>query len=113
MKKISFFVVMALALLVAFSLTAPAQEQTMSWKGWISDSRCGVKGMSADHKDCAQKCVKEMGAKFVFIPSDTKEVIPIHNQDAVKDTDPGHEVTVMGHMTEDKSVHIDKIEAVT
>jgi len=113
MKKISFFVVMAMALLVAFSLTAPGQEKTMSWKGWISDSHCGAKGMSADHKDCAQKCVKEMGAKFVFVPSDTKEVIPIDNQDAVKDTDPGHEVTVTGHMMENKSVHIDKIEAVT
>jgi hypothetical protein len=110
MKKVLFTVVMAMALLVAFSLMASGQEKTMSWKGWISDSHCGAKGMSADHKDCAQKCVKEMGAKYVFVPSDTKQVIPIHNQDAVKGTEPGHEVTVTGHMMKDKSLHIDKIE---
>jgi hypothetical protein len=52
-----------------------------------------------------------MGAKYVFVETASKKVTPINNQDAVKDTDPGHEVKVTGHLAQDKSLHVDKIEA--
>jgi hypothetical protein len=52
----------AILLLSLFAVSAMADEFT----GWISDSKCGAKGASADHKDCAAKCVKG-GAAPVFV----------------------------------------------
>ena len=49
-------------LLSLFVVSAVADEFT----GWISDSKCGPKGASAEHKDCAAKCVKG-GAASVFV----------------------------------------------
>jgi len=111
MKRRSLFSAgFALALAPVFGVLTAAEDKNVSMKGWISDTHCGAKGMTAEHKDCAEKCVKGMGAKFVFVDSD-KKVVQIHNQDAVKDTDPGHPVTVTGHLMEDNSLHIDRIEA--
>ena len=107
-KVLSTFALLAM-LLVTLSL-AGAQEKTSTWTGWISDSGCAAKGMSADHKDCAIKCVKEKGASWVFVNSQTKAVLNIHNQDAVNsDTDLGGEVKVTGHLMDDGSLHVDKI----
>ena len=103
-----------LAMLVAtLGVAVQAKEgKSMAWTGWISDSSCGVKGMTADHKACAMKCVKEHGASYVFVNSKTKAVLNIHNQDAFNaDNDLGHEVSVSGHLMDDGSVHIDKIAA--
>ena len=99
-----------LAILLAMLSLASAKEKTSTWTGWISDSGCAAKGMSADHRDCAIKCVKEKGASWVFVNSKTKAVLNIHNQDAVNpDTDLGAEVKVTGHLMEDGSLHVDKI----
>lgn len=88
----------------------PKEEKNMTWTGWISDSGCAAKGMSAEHKECAIKCVNEKGAKWVFVNSKTKKVYEIHNQDAVnKDTDLGQEVKLTGHAMEDGSIHVEKI----
>ena len=101
-------------LLLTLSLVAIAQEQATTWTGWISDSSCGIKGTSADHKDCAQKCVKEKGAKWVFVNSQSKAVLKIHNQDAVNpSTALGQEVKATGHVMQDGSIHIDSIEPAT
>jgi hypothetical protein len=111
MKKVLMIAVTALALLLFFTISGSAKDKTMTWTGWISDSHCGVKGMSADHADCAKKCIQGMGAKYVFVETASKKITPIQNQDAVKDTDPGHEVKATGHLMQDKSLHVDKIEA--
>lgn len=109
MKK-AFSIVGAAAMLVlAFSITAASKPKVSTWTGWISDSGCGAKGMSAEHKDCALKCVHEKGAKFVFVNSKSKQIFNIHNQDAVKDSDVGMEVKVSGHLMKDKSIHVDSI----
>jgi hypothetical protein len=98
-------------LLATLTLVSSARDQTKTWTGWISDSSCGAKGTSADHRDCALKCVKEKVAKWVFVNSETKAVLNIHNQDAVNpDTALGQEVRVTGHVTQDGSIHIDSIE---
>src|SRR5712692_2469415 len=56
-------VIMTAILVLSLSaVSAVADEFT----GWISDSKCGVKGASAEHKDCAAKCVKG-GAAPVFV----------------------------------------------
>lgn len=109
MRKVFASMGITALLLFVFSLTAASNLRAETWKGWISDSACAAKGTNAQHKDCALKCIHEKGAKFVLVNSDTKEVMPIHNQDAVKDSDLGMEVNVTGHLTEDKSLHVDSI----
>jgi hypothetical protein len=93
-------------------VTTRASDKAMTWTGWISDSHCGAKGMSADHKACAMTCVKN-GSKWVFVNNATKHVVPIANQDAIHpDEALGHPVKVTGHI--DKGVlTIDKLEAAT
>jgi len=44
-------VTIATLLLSLFAVSAMADELT----GWISDSKCGAKGASAEHKGCAAK----------------------------------------------------------
>lgn len=106
-------VVLSVAVLLALAVALNAAAKSESWTGWISDSNCGAKGMSADHKACATKCVKEKGAKWVFVDTKTKTVHAIHNQDAVKESDLGHEVVVTGSVQADKSIHVDSIKAKT
>jgi hypothetical protein len=109
-KAVTSFVVLA-ALVAVLSLKTIAEDKTMTWTGWISDSSCGVKGANAAHKACAQTCMKTKGASWVFVNSE-KKVIPIHNQDAVSaDKDLGQQVTVTGHVMEDGSIHVDSIAA--
>lgn len=98
-------------LLVTLTLGAPAraQEKTMTWTGWISDSSCAAKGANAAHKACAEKCVKDKGAKWVFVDSKTKRVLPIENQDAISDANLGQEVKVTGTRAKDGAVHVDTI----
>jgi len=113
-KAASVLAVMALVCAMVSVVSAgvvPADEKTMTWTGWISDSHCGAKGMAADHKACAAKCVKEKGASYVFVDSKTKSVHQIHNQDAVKDSDLGTEVKLTGHTMDDGSIHVDSIMA--
>jgi hypothetical protein len=108
-KAVISFVALA-ALVAVLSLNSIAENKTMSWNGWISDSSCGVKGANAGHKACAQTCMKTKGASWVFVNSE-KKVIPIHNQDAVHaDTDLGQEVKVTGHLMDDGSIHVDTID---
>src|SRR5581483_4483937 len=54
-----------------------------SWTGYIADEKCGAKAAAPGQEACTKKCI-ESGAKAVFVTDDKKEVIPIHNQDAVK-----------------------------
>jgi hypothetical protein len=100
----------AVVAMVGFAVVQ-AHAADMTWTGWISDSTCSAdKGMTAEHKDCAMKCVKEKGASYVFITSADKKVVKIQNQDAVKDANVGVEVKVTGSMTDDGALHIAKIE---
>jgi hypothetical protein len=97
-------------LVLAVGLSVNAAGKTMTWTGWISDSHCGAKGMSADHKTCAETCVKTKGAKWVFVNEKTKHVIMISNQDAVvPDEALGHEVKVTGSLAKGV-LTVDKIE---
>lgn len=110
MRKVAS-VLAVLALVCAMASIVSADEKTMTWVGWISDSNCKAKGMSADHKACAEKCVKDKGASYVFVDTKTKSVHEIHNQDAVKDSDLGMEVKVTGHTLDNGQIHIDSIAA--
>jgi hypothetical protein len=111
MRKVLSIVGLSALLVCMFSLASMARPESSTWTGWISDSGCGAKGTSADHKDCALKCVHEKGAKFVFVNSETKKVFNIHNQDAVQDSNVGMEVQVTGHVMDDGEIHIESISA--
>jgi cellobiose phosphorylase len=56
---------------------------------------CGAKGANEKHADCAAKCVKEHGAKYVFVNDADKKVYAIDAQDKVA-AHAGHHVTVKG-----------------
>ncbi|MGB2676546.1 MAG: hypothetical protein WCE53_10215 [Candidatus Acidiferrum sp.] len=71
-----------------------------SWTGYISDSMCGAKGANPNHADCARKCVKEHGAKYVFVNDADKKVYAIDAQDKVA-AHAGHHVTVKGSVDGD------------
>jgi hypothetical protein len=99
-------------LIATLSLATPVLAQgmkTMTMTGWISDSNCGAKGASADHKACAMKCMKQ-GAKWVFVDSKTKKVEKISNQKAITDANLGQEVSVSGYMTKTGMLHVDSIK---
>jgi len=71
-----------------------------SWTGYISDSLCGAKGANEKHADCATKCVKEKGAKYVFVNDADHKVYNIDAQDKVA-AHAGHHVVVKGSVTGD------------
>jgi hypothetical protein len=79
-----------------------------SWTGYISDSMCGAKGANPNHADCATKCVKEHGAKYVFVNDADKKVYAIDAQDKVA-PHAGHHVTVKGTVNGD-SLKLTSIE---
>lgn len=66
-----------------------------SMTGWISDSQCGVKGANEKAGECTTKCVKEHGAKYVFVNDADKKVYVVDAQDKVAGH-AGHHVTVKG-----------------
>src|SRR5213082_2395120 len=79
-----------------------------SWTGWISDSQCGVKGANEKAGECTTKCVKEHGAKYVFVNDADKKVYVVDAQDKVADH-AGHHVTVKGTVKDEtlKQANID------
>lgn len=113
-RAVSLFGLFAM-LLATLSLAAPTRAsgkqmaKATTYTGWISDSKCGAKGATADHKACADKCIK-MGAKYVFVDSQTKAVSKISNQAAVKSADLGHEVTVEGYKTKSGLLHVESVK---
>ncbi len=97
MKK--FALCMALCSVAAFAET---------WKGTISDAKCGAKHADASEKSqaCVKACAKG-GSAAVFVTEDGK-VVPIHNGDAVTEH-LGHKVTITGKMM-DGAVHVDTVK---
>jgi hypothetical protein len=95
--KYRFVAAAALALCTAvFTMGADG-----TWTGYISDSDCGAKGSNDKHADCAVKCVKEHGAKYVFVNDADKKVYAIDDQTAVA-AHAGHHVTVKGNVEGDQ-----------
>lgn len=88
--KSRFFISPALVLLAA-SISSPADG---SWIGWISDDMCGAKNAEGS-AECASRCVKEHGAKYVFVNDGDKKVYAIDAQDKVA-PHAGHHVVVKG-----------------
>jgi hypothetical protein len=104
MKKTS----LVLIALLAISFLAPALVHAGDWTGWITDEHCGAKGAKAEHKACAEKCIKD-GGKLVFYNNADQKIYKIDNQDLAKQH-LGHEVKVSGEASGD-SIKVSGIEA--
>src|SRR5207248_21890 len=91
-----------IATITAVTLFAAAMTMAAdgSWTGWISDSNCGAKGANAKAGECTTKCVKEKGAKYVFVNDADQKVYAIDAQDKVA-AHAGHHVTVKGSVEGD------------
>jgi hypothetical protein len=105
MKKTFIVLFTLLALTVASLAGAAATKGT--WTGWITDEHCAAKGANADHKKCAEDCVKK-GSKLVFYNNADKKIYKLDNQDLAK-SNIGQEVKVTGEV-DGTSIKVASIE---
>ncbi len=94
----------ALILMVA-SVSFAGDAQTVN--GWVSDSKCGVKGANAGAEACTKKCIAA-GANPVVVTDADQKVLAVDNPDALKGHE-GHHVAVTGHVDGDK-IHVDSVK---
>ena len=96
-----FFLVFAL---LAMSLYAA------QWTGYISDAKCGLKGNSADHAECAKTCIKN-GEAAVLVSGG--KLYTLDKQDEAKAL-AGEKVVVKGTASKDgKSITVESITKAT
>jgi hypothetical protein len=76
------------------------------WTGYISDAKCGLKGNSADHADCAKTCIKN-GEAAVLVANG--KVYTLDKQDEAKAL-AGEKVIVKGTASKDgKAIKVESI----
>lgn len=98
-------------LLLALALALPALllAESASWTGWITDENCGAKGAKAEHKECAERCVKN-GAKWALYNTADKGVYILSDQEAAAKM-VGQEVLVKGKPGKEKNtIEVESIE---
>ena len=106
--RIFLLLLLAGALIVSVaSVSFAADTQTVN--GWISDSKCGVKGASADQAECTKKCIKA-GASPVVVTDKDQKILTVENPDTLKDHY-GHHVAVTGHIDGDK-IHVESVKMI-
>jgi hypothetical protein len=92
-------------LVLVASVSFAADTQTVN--GWISDSKCGVKGANASAEACTKKCIAA-GEKPVVVTDKDQMVLMVDNPDALKEHY-GHHVAVTGHIDGDK-IHVESVK---
>ena len=101
-------IVSMFALVLMCSVAAWSADKATNIKGWVSDSKCGAKGASADHADCAKKC-EAAGEKAVLVSDKDKSVWTVDNPDALAGHE-GHHVKVNANVDADKkSIHVNSV----
>jgi hypothetical protein len=105
MRKVlcTIFVLTLLFVVAAPSFAADATTVN----GWVSDSKCGVKGANAGAADCTKKCLKE-GAKMVVVTDGDQKILTVENPDALQEHI-GHHIAVTGHVDGDK-IHVESVK---
>ncbi|MFZ3264401.1 MAG: hypothetical protein WA172_10410 [Terriglobales bacterium] len=103
-KVVLLMLAFALILLVA-SVSFAGSAQTVN--GWVSDSKCGVKGANAGAEACTKKCIAA-GAKPVVVTDGDQKVLNVENPDSLKDHY-GHHVAITGHIDGD-NIHVDSVK---
>jgi hypothetical protein len=105
--------VSGLALLVlSMAALASADTAKPKWiKGWVSDSKCGVKGAGAGHEACGRKCL-DAGEHVVFVDEFKHKVLNVDNPELLKDH-MGHRVAVQGTVDEAAgTIHVAKVNMI-
>jgi hypothetical protein len=102
-------VLLVLCLLVVMAAVAGASSKAngkSTMTGWLVDEKCGVRAAHEGNEACTKKCL-EAGSKLAFVNDANKDVVLVHNPDAVKGHE-GHHVQVTGSMM-DGQLHVDSV----
>ncbi len=102
-------IVASLAVVMCFAAIGSRAADSSKLNGWISDSMCGAKH-AGSNAACVKKCI-EGGMSPVFVDEDKKAVWKIDNPDAVKSFYGDHVTVSAAVNTDQKTVHIESIEA--
>jgi hypothetical protein len=105
MKRFVLLLLAFALILLTASVVFAGDAKTVN--GWISDSKCGVKGANAGAEACTKKCIAE-GASPVVVTDKDQKVLSVENPDALKDHY-GHHVAVTGHIDGDK-IHVESVK---
>jgi len=103
MRKVFSVCLLVCMVLSIASFSFAADDKAGTVNGWISDSKCGVKGANAGAAACTKKCLDE-GAKMVVVTDGDQKILNVENPDALKGHE-GHHVAVSGHVTGD-TIHV-------
>lgn len=99
-----FLFTLAALALVSLLATASFAADATTVNGWISDSKCGVKGAHEGAAECTKKCIAE-GAAMVVVTDTDQKVLTVKNPEALKGHE-GHHVAVTGHVDGD-TIHVE------
>jgi hypothetical protein len=99
-----FLFTLAALALVSLLATASFAGDATTVNGWISDSKCGVKGAHEGAAECTKKCL-EGGASMVVVTDKDQKVLTVKNPAALKGHE-GHHVAVTGKVDGD-SIQVD------
>jgi hypothetical protein len=105
MRKFLLLLLAGALILMVASVSFAGDAQTVN--GWVSDSKCGVKGANAGAEACTKKCIAA-GEKAVFVTDTDQKVLAVDNPDTLKGHE-GHHVAVTGHVDGDK-IHVDSVK---
>lgn len=107
-RAVTICSVLLLTLITVALSAADSSTAKAKWiKGWVSDSKCGVKGAAAGHEACGKKCLAA-GEHVVFVSEHDKKVYKVDNEDALKDQI-GHRLAVKGTVDQaSDTIHVDK-----
>ena len=106
MRKLCCLLVGAVVVALA-ALSFAGDSQTVN--GWVSDSKCGVKGANAAAAGCTKKCIAA-GADAVIVTDGDQRVLTVDNPGAVQGHE-GQHVAVTGRIFGDK-VHVDSLKTI-
>jgi hypothetical protein len=90
--------------LIVITASADDMGKSETVKGWVSDSKCGVKGAHDGAAACTKKCL-EAGAKMVVVTDGDQKVLEVDNPDVLKGHE-GHHIAVTG-MVKGDSIHVE------
>ena len=99
-----FLFALAALALVSLLATASFAGDASTVNGWVSDSKCGVKGAHDGAAECTKKCI-DGGAAMVVVTDKDQKVLTVDNPDALKGHE-GHHIAVTGHVDGDK-IHVE------
>ncbi len=105
MRKFLLLLLAGALILMVASVSFAGDAQTVN--GWVSDSKCGVKGANAGAEACTKKCIAA-GEKAVLVTDADQKVLAVDNPDTLKGHE-GHHVAVTGHVDGDK-IHVDSVK---